>query len=117
MVPGHGWEGAVLNSLLDSMNSTPATIWFETDHEPESLPLRLTPTLHDLRPLPRRDNGAHLVAQVKAGLPAPLEAAHPNPYIWIACDTTTTRSLTSYVRKELALPRRRVHALGYWRAT
>jgi NADPH-dependent ferric siderophore reductase len=106
-----------LNSLLNSMNSTPATIWFETDHEPESLPLRLTPTLHDLRPLPRRDNGAHLIGEVKTDLPPLLETAHPNPYVWIACDTTTTRSLTSYVRKELALPRQRVHALGYWRAT
>ncbi|EKX62797.1 hypothetical protein STRIP9103_04621 [Streptomyces ipomoeae 91-03] len=39
----------------------------------------------------------------------------PNPYVWIACDTATTRSLTSYFRKELGIPKQRMHALGYWR--
>ena len=39
----------------------------------------------------------------------------PDPYVWIACDTATTRALTSYVRKELGLPKQRVNALGYWR--
>jgi len=54
------------------------------------------------------------VAQVKENLPG-LLADTPDPYVWIACDTTTTRALTSYVRKELGLPKQRVNALGYWR--
>ncbi|MGY1499123.1 hypothetical protein ACW4TU_21480 [Streptomyces sp. QTS52] len=31
-----------------------------------------------------------------------------------ACDTVTTRALTSYFRKAAGMPRRRVHGLGYW---
>jgi len=65
------------------------------------------------RPL-RLDSGAHLIAQAKADLPALLKT-HPDAYVWIACDTATTRALSSYVRKELGVPKERVDALGYWR--
>ncbi|MFD8424197.1 siderophore-interacting protein [Streptomyces sp. NPDC059466] len=105
-----------LNSLLDAMGRAPATIWFETDHGVDGLPFRTAPSRHTVRPVPRRDRGAHLVAQVKADLPG-LLAGEPDPYVWIACDTATTRSLTAYVRKELALPKQRVDAMGYWRTT
>ncbi|MCX4408766.1 MULTISPECIES: siderophore-interacting protein [unclassified Streptomyces] len=101
-----------LNSLLDAVGTAPATIWFETDHGTDGLPLRTRPALHDLRPVPRR--GAPLVAQVKESLPD-LLADQSAPYVWIACDTTTTRALTAYVRKELSVPRQRVNAMGYWR--
>jgi NADPH-dependent ferric siderophore reductase len=103
-----------LNSLLDALASTPATIWFEG--AADGLPFRTDPARHDLRPVPRRDSGAHLVTEVRAALPALLRTA-PDPYVWIACDTATTRALTSYVRKDLNVPRHRVNALGYWRAT
>ncbi|GAB4000805.1 hypothetical protein GCM10029992_34060 [Glycomyces albus] len=36
-------------------------------------------------------------------------------FAWITCDTKTTRALTALARKELGLPKDRVHALGYWR--
>ncbi|MDX3636627.1 siderophore-interacting protein [Streptomyces europaeiscabiei] len=78
------------------------------------LPLRLDPTRHDFRPVPRQDAGDRLLTQVKTDAPALLENT-PDPYVWIACDTSTTRSLTAYFRKELGLPRHRMHALGYWR--
>ncbi|MFM9694720.1 siderophore-interacting protein [Streptomyces europaeiscabiei] len=78
------------------------------------LPLRLVPTRHDFRPVPREDAGARLLTQVRADAPALLENT-PDPYVWIACDTATTRSLTAYFRKELGLPKHRMHALGYWR--
>lgn len=64
--------------------------------------------------MPRQDSGAHLVDQVKTDLPGLLRGAS-DPYVWIACDTATTRALAAYVRKELGLPKQRVHALGYWR--
>jgi NADPH-dependent ferric siderophore reductase len=64
--------------------------------------------------VPRQDSGAHLVDQVKKDLPGLLQGA-ADPYVWIACDTATTRTLAAYVRKELSLPKQRVHALGYWR--
>ncbi|MFD8206525.1 siderophore-interacting protein [Streptomyces sp. NPDC059695] len=104
-----------VNSLLDAFPGVPATLWFETRHaSDEELPVRLDPLCHELRRIPREDGGAGLVARVKAELPA---LADPRSYVWIACDTATTRALAGYARKELALPKERVHALGYWRAS
>ncbi|MEV7796120.1 siderophore-interacting protein [Streptomyces sp. NPDC087512] len=103
-----------LNSLLDALDTVPATIWFEGGTE--GLPLRTDPARHELRTVPRRDAGAHLVAEVRRALPGLLRST-PAPYVWIACDTATTRALSSYVRKDLAVAKQRVNALGYWRAT
>ncbi len=100
-----------LNSLLDAVPPAPATVWFES--ELDGLPFRTDPSRHDVRRVPRQDSGARLVAEVRAALPD-LIGASPQPYVWIACDTATTRALTSYVRKELSVPRQRVQALGYW---
>ncbi|MEV5685388.1 MULTISPECIES: siderophore-interacting protein [unclassified Streptomyces] len=105
-----------VNSLLDAVPETPATVWFETVHaSDERLPFRVAPDHHTLHLVPRRDAGAHLVAEVKAALPKLLGADSSDAYVWIACDTSTTRTLAAYARKELRLPRDRVHALGYWR--
>ncbi|MFF8320627.1 siderophore-interacting protein [Streptomyces bobili] len=98
-----------INSLLDALGQTPATIWFEGGGD--DLPFRTDPARHDLRHTPR----AELVDRVKTELPA-LLAATADPYVWIACDTRTTRTLSAYVRKDLAVPKERTHALGYWRA-
>ncbi len=87
-------------------------MWFEGERD--GLPFRTENSRHDVRPLPRRDAGAHLVAQVKQALPDLIEHT-ADPYVWIACDTATTRALTSYVRKDLGVPKQRVNALGYWR--
>lgn len=103
-----------VNSLLGALGSAPATIWFEGDAD--GLPSRIDPARHEIREVPRRDAGAHLVERVRAELPDLLRAT-PDPYVWIACDTATTRALSSYVRRELGVPKQRMHALGYWRAT
>ena len=98
-----------INSLLAVAPKVPATIWFETtddaDHE---LPFRIEDH-HDLRTVPR----PKMVEQVKADL---QEFVTPETFVWIACDTTTTRELTSYVLKDLAVPKHRVKSLGYWKA-
>ncbi|MCX4763300.1 siderophore-interacting protein [Streptomyces sp. NBC_01275] len=105
-----------LNSLLDALGSAPATVWFEgAPDDTRDLPFRAAPGRHEIRRVPRRDAGAHLVERVRAELPALLTAT-PDPYVWIACDTRTTRALSAYVRKELGVPKERMHALGYWRA-
>ncbi|WP_210582294.1 siderophore-interacting protein [Streptomyces sp. GESEQ-4] len=103
-----------LNSLLDALGSAPATIWFEGGAE--GLPCRADPSRHELRQVLRLDSGTHLVERVKADLPDLLKGT-PDPYVWIACDTATTRRLSAYVRKELGVPKERMHALGYWRAS
>lgn len=105
-----------LNSLLAALGKAPATVFFETTEGTAGLPLALDPTLHELRPVPRREAGAHLVSEVKEAAPA-LLAGTPDPYVWIACDTATTRTLGNWFRKEQGLPKQRVQALGYWRAT
>jgi NADPH-dependent ferric siderophore reductase len=101
-----------LNSLLGAFPAAPATVWFEGE---DALPFRTDPARHEVRRVPRLDSGAHLVEQVRADLPDLLKST-PDPYVWIACDTVTTRTLSGYVRKELGVPKQRVDALGYWRA-
>ncbi|MGA4837938.1 siderophore-interacting protein [Streptomyces sp. G45] len=104
-----------VNSLLDAVPGTPATIWFETQHASDrDLPLRTDPDLHEVHFVERGASGAELVKRARAGLAAAVDE-EPDAYAWITCDTTTTRTLAAYVRKELALPKHRVHALGYWR--
>ncbi|MER7923904.1 siderophore-interacting protein [Streptomyces sp. NPDC096057] len=99
-----------INSLLEAVGWTvPATIWFEGDGE--GLPFRTDPARHQLHEITR----GQLTERVKAELPDLLKAS-ADPYVWITCDTATTRALSSYVRRELGVRRERVHALGYWRA-
>ncbi|MGH4031453.1 siderophore-interacting protein [Actinomycetota bacterium Odt1-20B] len=106
-----------VNSLLESMPSVPATLWLETQHPSDrDVPLRLNPAHHERRTVERQDSGARLVQRVKAELPALVEDPD-DTYVWITCDTATTRTLATYVRRQLAVPKERVHALGYWRAT
>ncbi|MFD7614482.1 siderophore-interacting protein [Streptomyces sp. NPDC059828] len=105
-----------INSLLGAMPETPATVWFETPHPSDAdLPVRTDAERHDLRRVPRRDAGAHLVDEVRAALPALLDGNPSAAFVWIACDAATTRRLTAYLRKELGIPKDRVNALGYWR--
>ncbi|MBG0854094.1 siderophore-interacting protein [Streptomyces spinoverrucosus] len=99
-----------LNSLLDALGSAPATIWFEG--ELDGLPCHADTARHEIRQVARPG----LVDAVRTTLPTLLTAT-PNPYVWVACDTVTTRALASYVRKELGVPKDRMHALGYWRAS
>jgi len=96
-----------INSLLGALDSSPATIWFEGGAD--GLPFRTDPSRHEIR------TGDRLVDRVREDLPDLLKD-HPDAYVWIACDTTTTRTLSSYVRKELGVSKDRMHALGYWRA-
>lgn len=105
-----------IGSLLRALPGVPATIWLETQHDSdERLPVsRSGRDHHDFRFVPREDAGGRLAAQVRTALPGllgdPAEA-----YVWIACDTVTTRELARFVRKELGVPGPRTHALGYWR--
>lgn len=105
-----------INSLLDAVPSAEATIWFETAHEEDrELPFRLDEARHTLHHVARDDAGARLVSEVKAALPELLGEDRTDAYVWVACDTATTRTLSAYLRKELGLPKDRVNALGYWR--
>ncbi|GLF96943.1 siderophore-interacting protein [Streptomyces yaizuensis] len=104
-----------VNSLLDAFPGVPATLWFETAGDgDEELPLRVDPACHEVRRVPREDAGRRLVAEVTEALPGVL-AGCADPYLWIACDTVTTRALSGFARKELGIAKDRINALGYWR--
>ncbi|WP_327674113.1 siderophore-interacting protein [Kitasatospora sp. NBC_00458] len=104
-----------INTLLSALPEVPATVWLETRYGSDgNLPLRVRPARHEVRRVPREDAGARLVAAVRADLPG-LLGDPAAAYVWIACDTATTRALARFTRKELAVPGSRVHALGYWR--
>ncbi|MFD9167000.1 siderophore-interacting protein [Streptomyces sp. NPDC059558] len=113
LVIGDAASLPAINSLLDTYPQTPATIWFETQHDSDAqLPMRVEQGRHDIRRV-RRD-GTALADRVRSELPELVGDPEP-AYVWLACDTVTTRALTAYLRKELALPKHRVNALGYWR--
>jgi NADPH-dependent ferric siderophore reductase len=83
-----------INSLFDAAGTVPATVWLEYAHDEEkALPLR------------------NLIETVSAELPKNDDALY-----WIGAEAATTRALGKYIRKDLAVDRKRVHALGYWHA-
>ncbi|MDH2388019.1 siderophore-interacting protein [Streptomyces sp. HNM0663] len=114
LVVGDAASRPAIDSLLDAMPLTPAVIWYETSHprDDEHAP-RGGAASRELIPVPRRDGGGSLVEAVHEALPQQLDDA---AYVWIACDTATTRGLAAFARKQLGVPRERLHALGYWRA-
>ncbi|UYQ65440.1 siderophore-interacting protein [Streptomyces peucetius] len=114
LVVGDPASRPAIDSLLEAMPLTPATVWFETTHplDDDHLP-RGGGVHHEVIRVPRRDDGAHLAETVRQALPGLLD---DDSYLWIACDTTTTRFLASFARRQLSLPKERLHALGYWRA-
>ncbi|MEU3508816.1 siderophore-interacting protein [Streptomyces longwoodensis] len=99
-----------INSLLGALDGTPSTVWFEGGDDGLPFPASPAPGRHELRRVGR----GGLADRVRAELPGLLGATE-HPYVWIACDTRTTRTLASYVRKDLGVPKDRLHALGYWR--
>ncbi|MGW0776895.1 siderophore-interacting protein [Streptomyces sp. NPDC002835] len=119
LVVGDPASRPAINSLLASMPLTPATIWFETSDrtdptdpsDADGIADQGTPGRQVVR-VPRRDGGAALVETVRSSLPEQLDAGS---YVWIACDTATTRTLAAFARKQLDVPKERLHALGYWR--
>uniref|UniRef100_A0AAU2JXK0 Siderophore-interacting protein n=1 Tax=Streptomyces sp. NBC_00049 TaxID=2903617 RepID=A0AAU2JXK0_9ACTN len=113
LVIGDAASLPAINSLLDAHPQTPATLWFETQHASDTdLPLRVDADRHEVRRVAR--NGTALADRVRAELPE-LIGDPESAYVWMACDTVTTRGLTAYLRKDLALPKHRVNSLGYWR--
>ncbi|KUN34882.1 FAD-binding protein [Streptomyces longwoodensis] len=99
-----------INSLLGALDGTPSTVWFEGGDDGLPFPVSPAPGRLELRRVGRGE----LADRVRAELPGLLSATE-HPYVWIACDTRTTRTLASYVRKDLGVPKDRLHALGYWR--
>ncbi|WP_442270337.1 SIP domain-containing protein [Streptomyces sp. M-16] len=102
------------NSLLDAYPRTPAAVRFETRHPSDAEPpVRAGAAPRDVRRVPRA--GPARGGRVRAELPESLGSDPAPVYVRPACGTTTIRALTAYPRKHLALLKRRVQGLGYWR--
>jgi NADPH-dependent ferric siderophore reductase len=113
LIVGDAASLPAVNSLLDAFPETPATIWFETAND-DALPYRIAER-HDLRLIPRADDGEALVNRVRGELPD-LVKDPARTYCWIAAEGRSTRALTAFARKELGIPKDRMHAMAYWRA-
>jgi NADPH-dependent ferric siderophore reductase len=101
-----------VNSLLDTAGPASATIWLEYAHDGErALPLRARPQ-DDVRWVPRRDDGAHLVDTVTAA----LDTARDDALYWVACEAASTRGIVTHLRRGLGVGKKQVEALAYWRA-
>jgi NADPH-dependent ferric siderophore reductase len=112
LIVGDAASLPAVNSLLDAFPDTPATIWFETADDDE-LPHRTTDR-HDLKRIPRADNGESLVSRVRKELPE-LAQDPAKTFFWIATEAKSTRALTAFARKELGIPKDRMHSMAYWR--
>ncbi|WP_029768130.1 siderophore-interacting protein [Haloglycomyces albus] len=105
-----------INSLLRHHSELPATVWLETGHESDTdIPLATVADHHEIHWVPRKNQGQALTDEVRAVLPDAIMEPE-RAYVWIACEAAVTRTLASFARKELGLPKNRVHALGYWRS-
>lgn len=105
-----------IGSLLAALPDVPATIWFETVHEGagDAETLTLAPERHQLHLVPRQGSGENLLAEAREALPGLIDDP-ATAYAWVACDFKRTRALRALLRKELAIPKHRVHAMAYWR--
>ena len=96
-----------INSLLEAIGDTPATVFLESGHDDDrSLPVfgNRAVTWVD-----RRDGGAALVQAVTESA---FDAS--DHFGWVACDNRTTRSVAKVLREDYAIPKKSVKAQGYW---
>ncbi|THJ64632.1 siderophore-interacting protein [Arthrobacter echini] len=114
-VVGDAASAPAINSLLDAMPDTPATIWFgHNAPEDHAIPLHSRPA-DDLRRIECMRGPDALVDAVTSELVGRPVAAMPD-MVWVAIETSATRRLTKKLREDLGVPKRSLHALGYWRA-
>lgn len=100
-----------INSLLDTADTIPATVWLEYSHDGErELPLRSRPH-HQVTWVPRQDDPAQLLTTIKAALSASDDGLY-----WVACEARSTRAIARHLRQDLGIDKKRVVALGYWNA-
>ncbi|MGL5406846.1 MAG: siderophore-interacting protein [Propionibacteriaceae bacterium] len=98
-----------INSLLDHIGNTPATVILEYVHSDDlQVPVRLGSNQHLIRCLRGSDEcEKELFARVN----------EPNQRIWIALEAGITRSLVKKLRHEYGVSKSAMSALGYWKAS
>lgn len=106
-----------IRTILEAFPKIPATLWLERLNDSETdIPLALRPADDVVRDL--RGDGTALIRAVQSGLAVRhAEQGLENAWFWIACEATANRALLVYLRDELNVPRSRVSAMAYWKAT
>lgn len=106
-----------INSLLAVIGEAPATLWLEYGHPADrDIPLQTRPG-DTVAWIPRENGGQRLVTHVCAAVIDRLESTPAaNNYYWLACEAASTRDINRHLRKTLGVDKRRINALGYWRA-
>jgi NADPH-dependent ferric siderophore reductase len=103
-----------INSMLDALGDTPATIWLEHQHPGDpGLELRTRPS-DVVRWLPRERGGDALVEEVCGALVLPTVSVEED-FFWVAAEASSTRAIVKHLRRTLGVDKHRIDALGYWR--
>ncbi|MGO1488875.1 MAG: siderophore-interacting protein [Arachnia sp.] len=106
-----------IRTILEAFPMIPATLWLEQLRDGETaVPLALRPSDDLVRVL--RDDGTALTRAVISGLAVrQAEQGLEDEWFWIACEATANRALLVQLRDEFDVPRSRVSAMAYWKAT
>lgn len=96
-----------INSLLDSIGDSPATVFLAAAHDDD----RTLPVARDTGVVwvDRTDSGAELVDAVSA---AAYDAQ--DHFGWVASDNRTTRAVAKVLREGYRIPRGAIKAQAYW---
>ena len=114
LIAGDTASMAAINSLLDAISAssqpdTPATVWFEYQHDSDKeLVLRARPqdTVHWI---PRERDGAALVDAVRS---AAFDA--DGHFGWAALDSVSTRAVVALFKSDYKLGKKSIKAQAYW---
>jgi NADPH-dependent ferric siderophore reductase len=96
-----------INSLLEAIGDTPATVFLEAGHDDD----RGLPVFGDVDVtwVDRKDSGAALVEAVRSSA---FDAS--DHFGWVACDNRTTRNVSKVLREQFSIPKKSLKALAYW---
>jgi NADPH-dependent ferric siderophore reductase len=96
-----------INSLLDSIGETPATVFLAADHADDvDLPVGQNAEVFWID---RRESGTALVEAVSEGA---YDAG--DHFGWVASDNRTTRAVAKILREDYRIPRTAIKAQAYW---
>jgi NADPH-dependent ferric siderophore reductase len=106
VIAGDAASLPAINSLLDAIGGTPATVFLEAAHDDDcELPVGKA----DVTWVDRKKAGEALAAAVGA---AAFDAA--DHFGWVACDNRTTRAVAKIFREDYRIPRKSIKAQAYW---
>lgn len=97
-----------INTVLDAIGDTPATVWLEWQYESDrTLPVHAG-SATEVTWLPRVDDGRLMREQAEAITPA------SGAFAWVACDGRTTRSIVKTLKAH-GFSKESIKSQAYWK--